>query len=35
VSEAGAVPPAMEMGTVTDALPLLMATTTTVPSAPL
>ena len=35
VSEAGAVPPAMEIGTVAAAVPLLMATTTTVPSVPL
>ncbi len=31
VHEAGAVPPAMEIGTVTDPVLLLMATTTTVP----
>ena len=35
VIEAGAVPPAMAIGTVADAVPLLMATTTTVPSVPL
>ena len=35
VIEVGAVPPAMAIGTVADAAPLLMATTTTVPSEPL
>jgi hypothetical protein len=35
VSEAGAVPPAMVIGTVAAAVPLLIATTTTVPSVPL
>ena len=35
VQEAGAVPPEMAIGTLTDAVPLLMATTTTVPSVPL
>ena len=35
VQEAGAVPPEMEIGTVAAAVPLLMATTTTVPSVPL
>jgi hypothetical protein len=35
VQEAGAaVPPEMEIGTVAAELPLLMATTTTVPSVP-
>ena len=32
---AGAVPPVIEIGTVTAAVPLLTATTTTVPSVPL
>ena len=32
--EAGAVPPAMEIGTVAADEPLLTATTTTVPSVP-
>jgi len=35
VQEAGAVPPEMEIGTVAAAVPLLMATTTTVPSVAL
>jgi hypothetical protein len=36
VHEAGAAgPPEMEIGTVAAAVPLLMATTTTVPSVPL
>src|SRR3954447_10704096 len=35
VHEAGAVPPAMEIGTVAAEEPLLTATTTTVPSVPL
>ena len=34
VSETGAVPPGMEIGTVAVALPLLMATMTTVLSVP-
>jgi hypothetical protein len=35
VHEAGAVPPEMVIGTVVAEVPLLMATTTTVPSEPL
>lgn len=34
VQDAGAVPPEMAMGKVAAAVPLLMATTTTVPSVP-
>jgi hypothetical protein len=35
VHDAGAVPPAIEIGTVTDPVLLLIATTTRVPSEPL